>query len=297
MKNPVKKFLLAALVLTLAAVLALPALAAPLVIETYKAKPVVDGYKDAVYENTPTYPINNFTAGSTGNTTGAINMLWDGNTLYFYIESYDTTPWTGEITEAYLCDCVELFLDLNNQRGDNFNYEDASYIQIRFNNAGEITGNNTGDQWILQPEVTDNVKCAIGYLNGKDLSDGYAVEVSFDVSKFTTLSEGKEIAFDIQLADVQGDNTVRAVQAFLGNTETALLDTQWNTPVNCGAAIVLKGPLPEPPAPETEAPQTADVAQTPVVKSPQTADFALYMAITAFASSLGLVYFKKQKKI
>lgn len=295
MKNPIKRCLTSILVLALAAAVAIPALAAPIVIETYKAKPVIDGKKDEVFENTPTYPINNFTANSTGDTTGALNILWEGNTLYFYIESYDTTPWTGEITEPHLCDCVELFLDLNNQRGDNFNYADFSYVQLRINNAGLITGNNTGDQWYLQPEVTDNVKCAIGFLNGKDLSGGYAVEASFDVSNFTELSEGKEIAFDIQFADVQGDNTVRAVQVFLGNTETALLDTQYNTPKNCGAAIVLKGPVPEPPAPETEPPETAGDA-TPSVPSPQTSDFAVYMAILALVSSLGLMYFKKHKR-
>lgn len=292
-KNPIKSCLTAILVLAMTAALAIPVLAAPVVIETYKARPVIDGKKDDIYKNTPTYPIENFTAGSTGNTKGALNILWEGNTLYFYIESYDTTPWTGEITEPHLADCIELFLDLNNQRGDNFNYADFSYIQLRINNSGVITGNNTGDSWTLQPEVTDNVKCAIGFLNGKDLSGGYAVEASFDVSNFTVLSEGKEIAFDIQIADIQGDNTVRAVQVFLGNTETSLLDTQYNTPKNCGASIQLKGTIPEPPAAETESPETAVITEDYAVQNPRTSDIAVYPAIAVLVSAFGLIFYKK----
>lgn len=289
-----KKIFVAILALTLIAVSVLPAAAVdPLIVETYKGTAVVDGKKDEIYNRVPSYKIENFTSGSTANTTGVVYTLWDGNTLYFYIESYDTTPWTGDIIEAHICDCIELFIDLNNKRGDDFNYDDASYVQLRVNNRNEITGNNTGDQWILQPEVTDNVKTAVGYLNGKDLSEGYAIEVSFDVSAFTTLSEGKEMAFDIQLADVQDDNTVRAVQAFLGNNEKELLDTQWNTPKNCGATIVLKGPAPEPEPEPVPEPETA--ANEPTTPSPATSDSTLQFALFVLAITLSLaaVYYKK----
>lgn len=281
--------------LMVTALLALPAFAAPLEIEVFKGTPVVDGVKDELYNYTTTYPIANKTSGSTGTTTGAMNALWDGNKLYIYIESYDTTPYTGALEQAYLADCIEYFFDLNNKRGDTFAYDDYTFIQLRIDNMGNVTGNNTGDSWILQPEVTDNVKFVIGYLNGKDLSGGYALEMSFDTSAFVTLSEGKTIGFDIQLADVE-DGSVRVVQAFIGNTETALLDTQYNTPTNLGANIVLKGALPVlAAAPEIVAPDAGGDSGSAVVTSAQTSDFLAVMTILPAVSSLLFLALKKKK--
>lgn len=279
-------------------ILVLPVLAAPISIETYQGTPTVDGAKDEIYNYTPTYPIENYKDGADAGGKGSLNALWNSSTLYIYIESYDTTPWTDALEQSYLADCIEYFIDINNKRLDTFEYDDFTYIQLRIDNVGNVSGNNTGNSWALQPEVTDNVKFAIRNLNGKDLSGGYAIEMAFDIKAFGSLSEGKVIGFDIQIADVQGDSSTRAGQAFLGNSEKALLDTQYNIPTSLGANIILKGAVPVPAAdtPATEAPAT-DAAAPVVVTTPaaQTADVAGISVLTAVIALAGITVISKRK--
>jgi hypothetical protein len=287
-----KKTFAVTVVLTMLIMIALPTLAAPLPIEVFNGKPVVDGAKDELYNNTTTYSINNFKPGADQGATGTLNALWSDTTLYFYVEANDTTPFSDNTNADYLVDCVEFFFDINNKQQDNFNYDDKSYLQIRFDPGvpSRITGNNSGDGWAITPEVMDNIKIAFRNLNGKDLSGGYALEFSFDVKAFTKLKEGQVMPFEIQLADVsKGDGTVRDGMAYLGNSAKELLDTQWNTPTSCGALLTLKGAVPAPAA-ETEPEPAAEAEET---TNPSTSDHDLIMFILAITSLCGFFIIKK----
>lgn len=336
-----KKFLALVLCTAMMAILAIPALAASVTVP--QASPVIDGELDASYVGP--YPIKYVLAGTdAAGATGDVWVAWDSSALYFYLKIYDKTPNHTDDGEK---DNVEIHLDWNNIKaagggaqmiqaddgswtydGDPGTDPGYPYWQVRTFAGPDIDNINvlSGAYWWDMGwgsvawdggGAYDNLVFFNGPLDGNYLK-GYVVEIKMDAPEGVTLTEGKQIPFDIQICDnIYGSGT-RDSQIWL--TNSAWNNIQWAIPQSCAGLLTLAGasapadvvtlPAEVPqdvvvsggeeaaPAPVENAPAVEDVPApvVPVVTSPAVGDSAIMLIVLVMALAGAVVITKRVKQ-
>ena len=262
----------------------------------YAASITVDGVKDDGYG--PLYTVEQEGVAHTVGldlTTGQVALAWNETHMYFYCEVYDqNTPYAVSTTD-WQCDGPEFFLDLMNNKAASY---DETCFRVRviaaYDKEGSVWGDQIltfnghgSDQTAVNSAAVEDFEVAIVPLNGTDWADGYAVELSYEYSKYIEpLTNGYKMGWDVQICDDVIGLGNRDSQAFLGNPA----DVAHNNPAGFGSEITFVGAsaaeTPETEAPETEAPETEALeTEAPETEAPETETEVVTPAETAETAS------------
>ena len=308
-----RKILAIVFCVALISMLSIPAMAT-VNITANKSTIILDGARDEAYAGpiavaTPNRDADGELTG-VGNAaaTGQAWTAWDDKNLYFYIEVDDKTP----NHDDFNAESVEIFLDWNSGKGDADEATDATpFWQIRVSPVDPATlsgysRTSDGANWSTS-DFEDLTKWILLPKDG-DYKNGYIIEIQIGVPAVSSLSEGRQIPFDLQVCDnSQGDG--RDGQMFLDHVGEGIDDnSRWNTAMNLQGLLTLGGayaaPAPvlaETPAAQTAvdtpapAPAPAPVAPTPAsTAAPQTGDATIIFALIMILAAAGvIVVFKK----
>ncbi len=151
-------------------------------IEAARGNAVIDGEEDASWKNAKGYDLK--VVGGTTKASGNVKVMWDNEALYVYFTVKDSVL-NAESATIHEQDSVEVFIDENNHKTDEYEADDKQY-RINFNNVQSFNGSKC---------TADNVESAV-----KLTSDGYIVEAKFlwtDIAPATDM----EIGVDFQVND------------------------------------------------------------------------------------------------
>ena len=230
-----KKFFTVVLLL---AFLALPIMAADVIISAPKTPIIIDGVRDDGYGDF--VDIKAMESGIPG-ATGKVCTAWDDNFIYYYIEVLDSTP-NHNAENSYERDCVEFYIDWFNNKGTTFANDGKPYWQIRIASApsddGVVHTNMINGETDVQKYIDAVAKTTFVKL----IDGGYIIEVGMPIDMVEggfTMSEGLIIGVEFLI----GDNQIGA-----GGTSMAFLteddmDTQWENPSGCHGLLKLGAPV------------------------------------------------------
>ena len=299
-----KRILAFAILAAMMLALAIPASAVKDVTAN-KFTPVIDGVLDDGY-NGP-YDIDTPHFDDEGNpedrpagaATGKVWMAWDDTSIYYYIEVYDTTPNHDDGAED---ECVELYFDWNNGHHDSDEGSDeAPMWQLKVGPVDPdalygYTRDGGGANWGQGSYFEEYSEWFVGPLNGS-YNNGYIVEIKVSPpSDIITLSEGKVITTDYQLADNM-EGAGRTCITFFDHIGAGINDNdRWNTSAYLQARLTLGGPpqaavVEEEPEPMGGG-EEAD-AQVVVPKATPTGDSAVMFIVLAAVLAGAFVVTKK----
>ena len=302
-----KKFLTALLCAALIFTLAVPA-AALVNITANKSAITIDGVRDEAYAGpidiaTPNRDADGELTGvGNAGATGKAWTAWDDKYLYFYIEVYDKTP----NHDDFNAESVEIFLDWNSGKGDaDEAWDDKPFWQVRVGpvDPTELSGywrDEDGAHWD-QEAFADLTEWVLIPMDG-DYKNGYIIEIKIGVPPVSSLTEGKQIPFDLQVCDnSQGDG--RDGQMFLAHVGEGIDDnSRWNTAMHLQGLLTLGGayvaPVAEEPEPEPvevggeEAPAPAPA---PAPAAP-TGDSAIMLVVLVIALAGAFVITRRVSK-
>ncbi|MCL2741437.1 MAG: CBM9 family sugar-binding protein, partial [Oscillospiraceae bacterium] len=177
-----------------------------------------------------------------GAATGKAWVAWSEikNTLFFYIEVYDTTPGLDG-------DCVEIFIDWAAAQNGDMNAGGTAatpYWQVAVRFDGSLGGANwTGPDWggVAWNHDTElakgNFERVIAPLNGINFDDGYIIEIQINAPAGVVLEEGKIVPIDFQICDNMGVTGDRDGRVFLKPSDDN--DNQWKNPSTCMGVLTL----------------------------------------------------------
>jgi len=310
-----KKILTVVLCIVLLAALAVPAMAAHIVLpEAPKADIIIDGVRDEGYGEM--FEINSYKNGDGDGATAKVWAAWNDTGIFYYLEVSDTTP-NHDHSDRWQRDCVEFFLDWNGAAPDaNTNGENPSW-QARIASAPNMDGmQQSCRQLPNDDDVNDTLVNGTHYvvkpLSGSNLNGGYIMEVWFPIAltngNATALAVGRTLFVDFQVADNQHDGG-RSSQAFLDGMDPGV-DTQNNNPSMFRGSLTLGAAPPPPviaepdppavvaeavPAPAAPAPVVAAAPAPSSAAAPQTADPLSLIIIGSLISAAGIAAAKKRK--
>lgn len=155
---------------------------------------VIDGELDPNWLNTESYQINNAILGdniSASNLSGSYKMLWDATNLYLLIEVIDDTLHFSSAID-YDNDGVELYLDVFNDKSQNYGIDDFRYRFV-MNNVSES-----------QHNAITGVTAATSIQ-----SNGYTIEVAIPWSSLnvSTAYDGLMLGLDVHINDNDSGTT------------------------------------------------------------------------------------------
>lgn len=269
-----KKFVFPVILAMIMLLTALPLFAHDEVTYADWGKPVIDGTKDAVWDNAQKIHVADeaITDVGDGTATADVWSLWDGEFVYFYAEIIDKTVDAQLKDDAWNQDAMGFMIDysyLRDQPG--VSYRDlsdkayAGYVNVC---AVEGTKNYPEAPTIFGiQKYIDGIKSYC-----KLTSTGYNIEIQIPLL-YKTYNAGDKIGYEICLNNSVGDG-VRASQTvwkFAGGAEGS---QSWQYAFNMGTLIF------NVPAETTAA---TDIAAAPVITpAAQTADTS-FTAATALA--------------
>ena len=96
-----------------------------LIVPVYKGTPKIDGVIDDVWNKAEKMPVNKYALGENG-AEGTARVLWDEDHIYVLGEVTDSTP-DVSAPEAWLRDCMELYLSQGNMHVGWLGHGDAQY--------------------------------------------------------------------------------------------------------------------------------------------------------------------------
>lgn len=281
-----------------------------LVEAAYSSEIIVDGIKDDGYGKM--YAVEQQGIAHTEGlelTTGNVAVAWNESEIYFYIEVYDQgTPYAVSTTD-WKTDGPEYFLDLMNNKSTSY---DKHCFRVRVIVAKDspdsiwdnwLSFNGTGTENPVSSASPEDFKLSVCSINGKDWSDGYAVELSYKYSNYIApITNGYLMGWDVQICDDVLGLGNRDSQAFLGNPA----DVAHNNPSGFGSEIKFIGApndvaapdttqtepsADEPSADDTPAISTDDDTEVPVI-APKTFDssvaFIGLVLLLSFACFVGI---------
>jgi len=165
--------------------------------------PTIDGDVDDSWSLVDRIPIANLANAGDGDSTvtGFWRASWDDDNLYMLFEVEDDVAvnsgtYVGP-AHWYLHDCIEVFVDMNNNKADSAVSNSDGLYQLRF-----IYG--LDDEPIYEnPDMT-------GYENvSKDTDEGYNIEVKMPWSVLSegmtdpvTIEEGLQVGIDFKVTDI-----------------------------------------------------------------------------------------------
>jgi endo-1,4-beta-xylanase len=152
--------------------------------------PKIDGAIDDAWKNAKTFDVDKVIEGKT-DTKGTGKVMWDENFIYVLMEVKDAVL-NKAAANVYEHDSVEVFLDENNEKTQNYQGEDAQY-RVNFENLKSYGSNGEDKRFASAAKVVDG---------------GYVVEMAVPLKSFKG-KEGVIVGFDLQIneADATGKRT------------------------------------------------------------------------------------------
>lgn len=162
--------------------------------EALKGTPIIDGEVDDIWADANEISTDVITAG-TKPAKATVKTLWDENYLYVlaYVEDNNLSDAAENPWEQ---DSIEFFIDENNGRTAEYEYDDAQY-RVNYNNVQSYGANCLADKFVT---VTK-------FVYGGETVTGYLVEAAVPFK--TPKSAGHIMGFDVQVNDDSDANGVR----------------------------------------------------------------------------------------
>ena len=171
-------------------------------IETPNFKPVIDGKKDSGYTVTTVVDKLEYDGMMPHEGGSKLSTAWYGNTLYIYLEVPDVTPqenggaglWNWQRDGVWFM----LFFGGDQDGAVEANkMKQTKYFKV-FPTIEEITTSNSVNSDPIEPVNLDDFEYKI-----VNSDSGYVIELAYTVPEATaSLAAGKEIAFDLEVFDV-----------------------------------------------------------------------------------------------
>jgi enterochelin esterase-like enzyme len=165
--------------------------------------PVIDGEVDKIWSEAKTIVPKYST--TTENTTAKFKAMWDDKALYILAQVKDENI-SKDSVNPYEQDSVEIFLDENNDKTQEFGIDD---LQFRINYANDETADK-GDLTRL-------------YSKTKVVDGGYIIEARIAWDKLTP-ANNDVVGLELQINDAKGAARVGTINVFDG-TNNAWQDT------------------------------------------------------------------------
>ncbi len=162
--------------------------------------PEIDGEMDKIWMDALEFETKTYVQGIQG-ATAKVKTLWDDQKIYIYAEVTDDL-FSDAADNAWEQDSIEIFIDQNNGKTDEYEKDDAQY-RVSFKNTQTFGAGASAENIISAAKVVDG---------------GYVVEaaITFDAIQPTN---GMFIGFDFQVNnDGNGDGTRDSVVTW--NDET-----------------------------------------------------------------------------
>ncbi|MDF2985525.1 MAG: Carbohydrate-binding family 9 [Eubacterium sp.] len=164
--------------------------------------PVVDGDVDALWDSAPAVIPKNVSGKTDASAT--FKALWDDKALYLLAEVKDKNI-SVESNTPYMQDSMEIFLDENNDKTQEYGIDDL-HLRVNCENAQSVdTGN--ADRFFTSTKKT---------------SDGYIIESRIALKDVP--ANGKVLGIELQINDARAADRVGAINVF-DSTGTAWNDT------------------------------------------------------------------------
>ena len=173
--------------------------------EAFYGTPVIDGKTDALWDNVPEMPINQFLMAWQG-ASGTAKALWDEQNLYVLIrvqgaEKNKANP------AAHEQDSVEVFVDENNKKNTYFEEDDGQY-RVNFDNEQSF----------------NPARIAAGFSSATSV-DGtsYVVEMKIPFRTITPKT-GSLVGFDVQINGASSQGIRQSIAIWNDTTGNAFQD-------------------------------------------------------------------------
>ncbi|MBD3922250.1 Ig-like domain-containing protein [Paenibacillus sp. PR3] len=168
----------------------------------YFGSPVIDGNTDPVWNKaqavSPKYPTSNI------ETSATFKTLWDDRALYILAEVKDPHLSVQSGT-PYMQDSIELFLDENNNKTQEYGVDDL-HFRVNYENVLSVDNGNA-DRF---------------YTSARRTKDGYIIEARIALN--TKPDNGKVLGIELQVNDAIGTERVGTINVF-DSTGSAWNDT------------------------------------------------------------------------
>ncbi|WP_174818548.1 sugar-binding protein [Paenibacillus kobensis] len=168
----------------------------------YFGSPVIDGNTDPVWNKaqavSPKHTSSNI------DTTATFKALWDDRALYILAEVKDRDLSVQSGT-PYMQDSVELFLDENNNKSQEYGVDDL-HFRVNYENLLSVD-NGTSERF---------------YTAARKTADGYIIETRIALN--AKPDNGKVLGIELQVNDAKGSERVGTINVF-DSTGTAWNDT------------------------------------------------------------------------
>lgn len=249
--------------------------------------PVIDGEMDAIWDNAPWTDCTILhRGGNPNNVSMRVKMMWDENSIYYFVEVVDP-----EIVDA---DAVEFYID-ELMCFDMGYREDDRQTVVFPTNGSVISSNNAVSDVngvdIGRPELG---KGAATKMTG----NGFVMEVGLNFSHIKG-SVGKEIGIEFMYGDSDATGFIEALR---WNVDTPGGDTPpYQSTEHFGKMRMIAAPVVEVPVEEVPAEvpgEEAAVTETPATKpvAPQTSDYGFISAGIAIIALASLIAVSKKRK-
>ncbi len=158
----------------------------------YFGSPVIDGKIDDIWSQAPVIIPKH--SSDNMDTTATFRALWDDNALYILAEVRDCEL-TIESEAPYMQDSMELFLDENNDKSQEYGVDDL-HFRVNYENSQSIDIGNA------QRFYTSTSK----------VEGGYIIEARIALTEVPV--NGKVIGIELQINDAKGTNRVGMINVF-----------------------------------------------------------------------------------
>lgn len=169
------------------------------------ATPVIDGAADAIWNDTPAVPIDQYQMAWQG-ASGTARVLWDDENLYVLIQVNDAQL-DKTNTNAWEQDSVEIFLDENKARTTFYQADDGQY-RINFDNEVSFNPDSLSEGFVSATKISGS---------------SYTVEAKLPFKTVSPANQMK-IGFDVQINDAK-DGARQSVAAWNDTTGNGYQDT------------------------------------------------------------------------
>lgn len=168
----------------------------------YFGSPVMDGTIDKAWDNAP--KVSPKFISSNLDTSAVFRALWDDNALYILAEVKDKDLSVKSGT-PYMQDSLELFLDENNDKTQEYGVDDL-HFRVNYENSQSV----------------DNGNIERFYTSTSKVKDGYVIEARIALKAVPV--NGKVLGIELQINDAKGTERVGTINVF-DSTGTGWNDT------------------------------------------------------------------------
>ena len=282
---------------------------------------VVDGVKDAAYENALCVDINQFLSGADLGTYGKAYMLWTDGSYYLFVEVFDedvaTPSEAAHLNTPWTTDSVEMFFDFSNEAADlaeQYRIDCTGYPSYYIQGGayyayGPEDAKEYFDEYAAsKTDVGYNVEMRV---NLKEALADYEIKEGNSIGLQLQINDSVEGGGDVQTGIYNMDSSLNAgswdvdkydyvtLGGYLENTAETEAETEAAPETEAETVAETEA---ETTAPETEAETTAETeaaeetVETPAeTTAPQTFDMGVIVAALAAVSAAGYAVSKKRK--